>query len=500
MEARNLISVYEGAEALLKIGSDLVKKVIGLKTHEVQCLKEMCLELENNHCSQKSLDGFFVSYTIPQISKEFDLLRFGTDSVVDIELKFELGDDIKTDKISTQMNQNYYYLRFVCSNIQIFTYVLNDGFYKLDLTCFQPKKVSPDVVVASIKNCKVDDTVNPDKLFVPSKFLISPFNCTEKFINNEYFLTENQSDVKKKILKELSDTPFMFFTISANAGTGKTLLVYDIAKEYMSLDKNVLIIHCGKLNEGHKFLREEYKWIIQSVRNIPGIADYKTIGNYDLIIVDEAQRISKSQLEAIIINAYENSIPVVFSFDTKQFLKTGETTDIAEHVKKKHPNILLSQNKLTNKIRTNKNMASFIDNLMKIGSNNLNLIYDHISVEYFNTKEEVQEYLIDLRANDWTAITYTTSNYNPESYSYLSDLSDKNAHDVIGQEFSKVVLVMDKNFWYNEQNQLCFKGSYYSAQGMLYQIVTRVIDDLKIVVLDNPELFQKLLEIKEIGK
>lgn len=499
MESRNLISAYEGANALLEIESDLVKKYFNLKPHEVLCLKSMCQELDNHSCSIRNLDGFYISYKIPQINKEFDLLRFGTSSVINIELKSELNDEVKIEKICKQMSQNYHYLQSVSSDIQIFTYVQNDGFYQLDLDSLTPKKITADVVVASIKGCQVDYAVDPDMLFVPSKFLISPFNCTERFINNEYFLTESQSEVKKKIFEGLSNTPFMFFTISANAGTGKTLLVYDIAKELVNSGKNILIIHCGKLNVGHESLKSNYGWNIKSISNIPA-NDYNSINDYDFIFVDESQRINKNQLESIIMKALDKSIPVLFSFDTKQFLKEGETTDIAEYVKTYYPFIRLSQMKLKNKIRTNKNMASFIDNLMRIGTSKNNLFYDHVSIEYFDNLVEVQNYVSILENKGWTAITYTTSNYNPESYSYLSCLSSKKAHDVIGQEFPKVVLVMDRNFWYNEDNQLCFSGSYYSAKGMLYQIVTRVVDDLKIVVLNNAGLYQKLLEIKTMGK
>ena len=80
------------------------------------------------------------------------------------------------------------------------------------------------------------------------------------------------------------------------------------------------------------------------------------------------------------------------------------------------------------------------------------------------------------------------------------ELPVDNAHNVIGQEFSKVALIMDRNFKYTDSGKLAAKTAYYSAQGMLYQIVTRVIDELKIVVLDNPELYLKLLEIKAMGK
>lgn len=58
---------------------------------------------------------------------------------------------------------------------------------------------------------------------------------------------------------------------------------------------------------------------------------------------------------------------------------------------------------------------------------------------------------------------------------------------------------MDQNFKYNDANRLTAKKGYYSPDGMLYQIVTRVVDELKIIVLDNPELYLKLLEIKNLG-
>lgn len=56
------------------------------------------------------------------------------------------------------------------------------------------------------------------------------------------------------------------------------------------------------------------------------------------------------------------------------------------------------------------------------------------------------------------------------------------AHESLGQEFEKVVCIMDSNFNYNKENKLTFNDIYYSSEGMLYQIVTRVIDKLKIIV------------------
>ncbi|MDE5860312.1 MAG: hypothetical protein K2H23_08045, partial [Oscillospiraceae bacterium] len=134
--------------------------------------------------------------------------------------------------------------------------------------------------------------------------------------------------------------------------------------------------------------------------------------------------------------------------------------------------------------------------------------YGNTDIRYFPLGEELfvaqvedlKKYLSFLKSTGWVPITYTTSQYNPDDpYLNLSQTSYINAHDVIGQEFSKVILIMDNNFHYDLAGNLTARSSYYSASGMLYQIVTRVVDDLKIIVLDNPELYLKLLEIKSMG-
>ena len=45
------------------------------QSHEMNSLKLLADEFVKNGVSIEELDGFFWSYTIPQISKEFDLLK-----------------------------------------------------------------------------------------------------------------------------------------------------------------------------------------------------------------------------------------------------------------------------------------------------------------------------------------------------------------------------------------------------------------------------------------
>lgn len=500
MKTQNLISVYQGANAIEAEHPNDSKDIKTLKKHEIRNLHSLCYSLKEAGCTSIDFDGYYVSYTIKQIAKEFDLLRIGKDYVLNIEIKSELKVLNKIMKITKQMERNYYYLKVLSKRIYIFEYVENDGLYKYDNEKNKCVKCDYQELIDLIKKQKVDFSIDLDTIFVPSHFLISPFNSTNRFINNDYFLTTQQEKIKKEISDALKNNPMMFFTLSANAGTGKTLLLYDIAKSYISENKKVKIIHCGKLNSGHKKLRLVYGWSIIPIAKISNTQVTEDLSGYDLILVDESQRIREHQLESIVNTAISLNIPVIFSFDVKQFLKDGESLDLYDYLKNKHGNIPCEQKRLTNKIRTNKAMASFITNLGEIGKSNDNLDYSDISIDYFDNMSDLKEYVSNLILNNWKLITFTTDVLHPENdpYKNISTLSNTNAHDVIGQEFPKVALVLDNNFRYID-GKLKAQSRYYSAIGMLYQIVTRVVNELKIIVLNNPELFYNLLRIKKMG-
>lgn len=499
MKPCNLISVYQGASALEESGLVIEKKYKVLKSHEIRNLHSFCDEMSVQGCTISDFDGFCVGYAIGQIGKEFDLLRFGDDILINIEIKSELKVANKQQKILRQMQINFYYLKFLGRPIKIFTYVENDGFYEYISESDSLSRVEPSIVAQCLKNHVVNYLIDPDKEFVPSNYLISPFNSTEKFLNEEYFLTTAQQKIKDEIQSELADTPFMYFTISANAGTGKTLLLYDIAKELMKRGKTISLIHCGKLNGGHEILRVCHGWSIYPIRDIKDQTIDRYLEKCSLLFVDEAQRIRHQQLVAIINCSIKMQVPIIFSYDIKQYLRSNENRDISEYLRSNYPEIPLSGKKLTAKIRTNKRMASFVTNLFDIGCSRDHLNYDCVTIEYLDNMDDLTSYLEFLKKSGWMPLTFTTSQYDNDPYDQLSEICEKKAHDVIGQEFSKVVLVLDTNFKYNEKGRLTARNSYYSAKGMLYQIVTRVIDELKIIVLQNTPLYLKLLEIKSMG-
>lgn len=494
MKPCNLLVHSSGAFALYKNGSDNIKAITNLKNNEIIVLKEMCDILCGAGCEVSVFEGYFVGYTIDQINKEFDLLRFGQDCILNIELKSELSGSKNENekKVLDQLKKNYYYLNMVSPRMELITYVENEGFYKYSSENDSIGMISAHEVAEIMKNHICDETIDPSSIFVPSKYLISPFNTTERFIRGEYFLTQHQAEIKTIILNR--GFQFEVYCLTANAGTGKTLLIYDIAKTMISLGKKVLIIHCANLNDGQRLLNHIYGWSIFPVKYVRGLSEGR-LKAYDFVIVDEAQRIYESHLKSLLSLAEDLCIPILFSYDVKQFLLPAEKKDIFEYITINNTNIKIEKFKLTNKIRTNKAVASFIKNMFEIGSSNEEHTYDNITIEYINDMECLKEYTKNLVKKGWHPIKYTTSYYDEESLDRFANVSSIIPHNVIGQEYSKVVLFLDDSFIY-DNNKLIAKNGYYDAVGMAYQIATRTVNDLKIVVFNNIALYETLCNIK----
>lgn len=495
MKPINIISAHNSS--VLKIKNRELREGFDLSGHESKTLSKLIDLLKDQGAHSGCFDGYYVGYSIKQIGKEFDLLRFSEDLVINIELKAPLNEGVKEKKISRQMNQNYYYLKFLGKEILIYTYIEDDGLYILNCQNGQVEKVDASQLVEALMNQKVDYKIDPDHLFIPRHYLVSVFNDTERFLSGEYFLTNHQQNIKKEILSCINKRDYKMYCIQASAGTGKTLLGYDIARYMIEHNYSPLVIHCGKLNHGHLKLIE-LGWEIYSAKDIDkGFICRWNNSNIDIVIVDEAQRISRIQLDLIIDKSINLKLPIIFMYDFNQYLIAGGSKDIYDYIQKSKKDIPVIKRRLTNKIRTNKEMASFIENLIHIGSSKSYLNYENITIEYFSELEDIVEYIGNLeKHHDWKTIAYTPSSNNLESSAKMGNICETRVHDVIGQEFSKVVLIMDSSFKYNKDGRLEVKEAYSDAIGMLYQIVTRVVEELKIIVHDNPDLFIKLLGIK----
>jgi Cdc6-like AAA superfamily ATPase len=467
---------------------------IKIKESELEDLESLVYELIKILKEVDILEGFYVGYTINQIGKEFDLLRFGESNIINIELKRENTGD----RIKKQLIKNKYYLGFLGKKVLNFTYVAEEmKLFYLDEN-EELIEVEYSFLISELNEQRLIEIEDIHKLFDPSNYLVSPFNSTEAFIANQYFLTEHQDVIKNSILNLSTETGPSFISIEGYAGTGKTLLIYDIAKEYINSSKRVLIFHCGVLNDGHIKLRDDYSWEISSIKYY----DSYDLSKYDLIILDETQRILKHQLEVFLLKIKETNAKCIFSYDSQQCLASWEIKNnipqyITDQVSPKHF-------KLTEKIRTNKEIASFIKNLFDLSKKNPNQEYSNVYVQYFSTVLGAKKYIEVLKSHGWKVINYTPSRFNNYPYDRFQNGYDDSAHKVIGQEFDNVVAVLDEYFYYDQNGRLSTQGwhtsPYYHPTKMLFQIVTRARKKLHIIIIKNEAILNECLNILQSNK
>lgn len=491
MKAVNLLSLVNAKKDLPPSVFELYLEnfAISPKEDELDDIGSFVNQLLSQSQELEIFNEFYIGYSISQISKEFDLLRFGQKNIINIELKNENTGE----RIKKQLVQNKYYLSFLGKEILNFTYVAEDKklFYlenNINIT-----EVDFSFLISKLSDQILEEVEDINKLFNPSNYLISPFNSTEAFIQGQYFLTHQQERYKNDILKLSTKDGPRYISIQGSAGTGKTLLTYDIAKEYINNKKKVLIFHCGSLNNGHHRLRANYSWSIAPIKSL----EYYDLSKYDLIIVDEVQRIYKNQIDELLNSIKETNIKCIFSYDSQQCLARWEIErNIPQYITAQVSPMIFT---LTEKIRSNKEIASFIKCLFDLYKNNIKQEYSNVNIQYFSNAFDAQKYIAILSKQGWKVINYTPSRYNSFPYDKYQNSWEDTAHAVIGQEYDSVVAVIDKYFYYNQDGKLSTRGwnttPYYHPTKMLFQIVTRTRKKLTIVIINNKILLDRCLKV-----
>ncbi|RCX24612.1 uncharacterized protein DUF2075 [Bacillus sp. AG236] len=488
----NLISLINAKNNLEPVvyNNYIKLKGVNIRDYEVDCIGAMIKNFEEitrgNYNLVEHLDKFSVGYEIKQIGKEFDLLRLGENYNINIELKSEFTS---IEKIKGQLIKNAYYLSPLKKDAYLLTFIeAENRFVRLhDNNLID---IEFNEVLHIICEQKVSSE-HLDKYFDPSYYLVSPFNSTSEFVNGAYFLTAQQESIKKELTESYLNTSYRI-SIKGAPGTGKTLLIYDIAKEQRLKNKKVLLIHCGVLNSGHFELINKFNWDICGIKNFSS----HMYPELDLIVVDESQRIDSTQFNTLIELTEKMNITCIFSHDGEQCLHNDEinrgmATKIIDSCNVKYS--------LKEKVRTNKEMATFIKYLFNTNIIKSNKHYDFgnaVSIKYFKDMQVAKEYIEVLRRDEWKFINFTNSlyYYDPFDNSIIDEERD-NAHKVVGQEFDKVGVIISDHFFYEDGRLKGTNQSYYHSTKMLFQILTRAKKKLYLILVNNEDMLRNLFKI-----
>lgn len=480
MKPTNLMVLAQGFEAaphdlLAVFEAQLSERDVPLaavKEHEAASVTSLVSELrEHGALASGIFEGFVFSFRIPQISSEFDLLKITRDVVVNIELKSE---DVGGERIARQLARNRYYLAPLERDIYTFTYVSGTGELFEMGEAGTVAHASFDRLVTVLRQAGAPHEGVVEDLFRVSNYLVSPLNDTERFLDGSYFLTNHQAQIKASFLSACESAGATTasspaFVVYGSVGTGKTLLLYDLARS-LATSRPPCVVHCGILSEGHDKLNERQdQFCIVSAKHV----EREDLRRYGALLVDEAQRMWPSQLRRVAQAAAKQRIPLYVSLDRRQVLTRDERDcDVESIVRAACPNVSVWE--LSRKIRTNWELVAFIRALFGLHGAPKSARTSHVKICY---------------AADSSGARQLVEAYRARQYCYLV-LDEPTIEGcptpnlVIGQEFDKVVMAVGPTF--------DLEGDFRARQ-LLYQGLTRARSDIALVVYGNPAFFARLL-------
>ena len=447
------ISIYtitrnQNIECLQKLERQLSGRTYFLKMREweLESMKALVRELEvHMHMQDVHALRFFYSFQVPRLGKEFDLLQIKDDQIVNIELK---SGKVSDEAVRKQLLQNRYYLSVQGKMIQSYTYISSQE---------RLVRLNNQLCLALQRQSK-DYEGDIEDLFQAEMYLFSPVTEPERFLNKEYFLTSQQKDIERRILDKIRKVKYGYFWFSGLPGTGKTLLLYDIAMK-LSVHQKVCMIHCGETGKEWKILHDRLLRIaFLSDSQLEECPDLK---EYSAILVDEAHLLSVKELHRILELSEKH--PVIFSGDDEDMISDEEMDRTMLREIEHLPDIQSFH--LTNRIRTNAELSSFIQNMMHLPEKRMVRYYPHIQVVYANDEEEAGILLKGYQ--------------------------------------NQLVFIIDERYYYDEKGYLREQRQKHqkpTAVRTLFHRLNEAREEFAIIVKRNEAVYEVLLELLQFSK
>ena len=455
------ISIYtitrnQNIECLQKLERQLSGRTYFLKIREweLDSMKALVRQLEMRLPDVYAL-RFFYSFQIPRLGKEFDLLQIKDDQIVNVELKSGIVSD---EAVRKQLLQNRYYLSVQGKTIQSYTYISSQN--RLVRLSNHDHIVEADweQLCTVLQRQSKDYEGDIEDLFQAEMYLFSPLTEPERFLNKEYFLTSQQKDIKRRILDKIRKVGSGYFWLSGLPGTGKTLLLYDIAMR-LSAHQKVCIIHCGEAGKEWKVLHDRLLRIAFFTDS--QLEEQSDLNEYSAILVDEAHLLTEEKLHVILELSEKH--PVIFSSDDEDMISDEEMDRTMIHEIEHLPDIQSFH--LTNRIRTNAELSSFIQNMMHLPEKRAVRYYPHIQVVYANDDEEAGILLKGYQ--------------------------------------NQLVFIIDERYYYDEKGYLREqrqKQQKPTAVRMLFHRLNEAREEFAIIVKGNEAVYEVLLDLLQFSK
>lgn len=474
------ISIYaltrkQNIEHLQKLEQQLSGRehTLKLKEWELESMRALVDQLEL-HMQDVSALRLFYSFQIPRLGKEFDLLQIREDQIINIELK---SGSVSEEAIQKQLIQNRYYLSVLGKPIQSYTYISSQNRLMRLTNHDHVIEASWNQLCAALQKESKDYSGDIENLFRAEWYLFSPLTEPNRFLNKEYFLTAQQRDIKRQILKKIREEQTGYFSFSGLPGTGKTLLLYDIAMK-LSNRQQVCIIHCGEAGKKWEILHKR-------LQRIDFLSDNQletqfSLEDYHAILVDEAHLLSVEKLNVLLDMSEDR--PIIFSSDSEEMISPKEMDQSTMKRMQELPN--LQTFRLTNRIRTNAELSSFIQNMMHLPVRKNQNEFPHVSVVYANDTKEADTLVQD---------------YIRQGYQYFSQMGNAELGITAVRDTEQMVIVLDERYYYDDE--LYFRSIHPMKNGQsevrqLFHLLNQAKENLAFVVKGNEAVYGILLDMK----
>ena len=428
-----------------------------VRTWEINSMRALVDQLEKYMPEVYRLRLFY-SFQILRLGKEFDLLQVKENQIVNIELK---SGAVSEDAIRRQLIQNRYYLSILGRPVRSYTYISSQNRLVRLTNHDHIVEAEWEQLCAELQEKSADFSGDLEDLFQAEWYLISPLTQPERFLKKEYFLTAQQKDIERQILKSIRIKRGGYYHFSGLPGTGKTLLLYDIAMK-LSGRQMVCIIHCGASGQEWKRLHERLRrivWVSDSQ-----ITAEMRLDEYGTVLVDEAHLLDKETLENIVEAAGKR--PVIFTSDCEDQLSPEEVDQSVKLGIAKLPEIQTFR--LTNRIRTNEEISSFVQDMMHIPDYKSGRRFPHVTVFYANDDQEAANLIQDAKK---------------QGYQHLLE------SEVAEKAYDSVAIILDGNYFYDSKKYL--RSKKRTVRNLFHQL-NSAKEKLMLIVKDN-ELFYAML-------
>lgn len=434
---------------------------------DIQSLKKIISKINSDNRKD-----FNVSYIIDRLDKEFDLVKLDESTIIDIELK-------TSNKDVEQCIDNYNLLKNEYDNRDVIVYCYESENNNIYLLNYESKKfilsnfdkLNEDLDKIS-KGIKLNININISSVYLNPDF----------YFQKKYNLSSSQKSIKNLIIK--SDKKINI--VGGRAGCGKSLLALDLYDYY----KN-------DLNKAVNYLAPfKYKDVIN--KELIDKVEMKTVKDFlsikeecDVIIIDEAQRLSKNNIESLTKYVKEK---IILIGDLNQNIDYESAFE--EMYNDKVNNDVYNMKQL---IRTDDTFDIYARKILNLPDRG----FKHKKID----KSKIEIVMYGAELNDLSDYVFI----EPSKSLYYKDCIDdcntrkclniskncknkKEPHTVISSEFPKVIMYLCNGYDIQDGNIVAIsKVCTGKLSSQLYAIITRTIEHL-IIVTDNIAIYNYMME------